>query len=109
MTRLEIMKELQAIGGCIMKRKPSKGSKKVFIRRWRAHFGATPEVCCDGWIILPDCIKSDMKYFLWALLFLKLYPKENVACAMIGGVDEKTWQKQIWLMIEKISLLEILK
>ena len=109
MTRLEIMKELQAIGGCIMKRKPSKGSKKVFIRRWRAHFGASPEVCCDAWMLLPDWFKTDMKHFLWALLFLKLYPKENVAYAMVGGIDEKTWRNKIWPMIEQLSLLEIIK
>ena len=109
MTRSAIIKELEAIGGCIMKRRPSKGSRKIFNRRWRAHFGASLEVCCDAWVLLPDWIKTDMKYFLWAILFFKLYPKENVACTMVGGIDEKTWRNKIWPMIEQLSLLELIK
>ena len=39
-------------------------------------------------------------------MFLKIYPKENVACSLVGGIDEKTWRKKIWPLIEAIALLE---
>ncbi len=44
--------------------------------------------------------------FLWALYFLKHYPKEGPLCAALGGIDPKTCQKHIWPFIYAIAALE---
>ena len=40
-------------------------------------------------------------------IFLKVYPTENEACSKVGGIDEKTWRKIIWWIIDAIADLEL--
>ena len=48
--------------------------------------------------------------FLWALHFMKAYPKQDAGSAAAGGssgaVDAKTWRKYMWPFIHSIALLE---
>lgn len=79
-------------------------------RRFRSTFGTTPEVCAVIWNMLdPYSTMEDAaspKHLLWALMFLKVYAKESIHCAMVGGVDEKTFRKWAWYFVEHISYLE---
>ena len=51
-----------------------------------------------------------ISHFLWALHFLKCYPKTEQGCAAAaskkGAVDPKTWRKYIWPIIYSLSDLE---
>jgi hypothetical protein len=57
--------------------------------------------------LLPE--KSEPKHLLWALYFLKCYPKEGPGCAIVGGskvaIDPKTMRKWVWLFLERICEL----
>ena len=85
-----LIDNIVSIGLQIMKRKKV-GSAKIFERRWRSHFGATPQVCSDVWVMLSDVLleSTKLEHLLWACLFLKMYPTESTACTLSGGVDEK--------------------
>ena len=82
----------------------------VFERRWKATFGATPEICSELWDMcdplnnMPNGVMP--LHLLWALMFLKLYLPENVNAQMAGGVDEKTFRKWAGLFVELISYQE---
>lgn len=45
-------------------------------------------------------------HMTWAFYFLKRYPSEEVLSANLGGFDEKTTRKWIWLFVEAISYQE---
>ena len=80
--------------------------------RWRATFGAPPQICCDIWhrispeTTMPNGVQYD--HLLWGLLQMKLYPSEPSACAIAAGrgeaPDEKTYRKWSKLFISAISL-----
>jgi hypothetical protein len=46
---------------------------------------------------------------MWALFFMRAYPKEGVTFLTVGGsggaIDPKTLQKYIWPFIHKIAEL----
>ena len=42
-------------------------------------------------------------HLLWGLMFLKLYVSESVNCALAWGMDEKTFQKWIWMFVYAMS------
>jgi hypothetical protein len=80
--------------------------------RWRATFGAPPQICCDIWhrispeTTMPNGVQYD--HLLWGLLQMKLYPSEPSACAIAAGCgeapDEKTYRKWSKLFVSAISL-----
>ena len=47
---------------------------------------------------------------LWALHFMKNYPKQQGGCASAGGssgaIDPKTYSKYLWPFIDAIAYLE---
>ena len=49
-------------------------------------------------------------YLLWALHFMKAYPKQDAGAAAAGGergaMDPKTWKKYVWPFIHALSALE---
>jgi hypothetical protein len=51
--------------------------------------------------------KSHPKHLLWALYFLKVYPKQSPGCLVVGAstgtVDPKTMRKWVWQFIEDIA------
>lgn len=103
---MDILNEIENIGAAMMNRSSSSRKTSVFHQRWRAHFGASPKVIKKVWELLDVRVITHLEYLLWCLMFLKIYPKENVACSLVGGIDEKTWRKKIWPLIEAIALLE---
>lgn len=81
----------------------------TFDRRWKAHFGTSPENCVTLWNMcrpyetMPKGVM--LCHLLWALLFLKLYNSEEKN-AGDAGADEKTYRKWTWLFVEEISFQE---
>ena len=53
---------------------------------------------------LPE--KGAMEQFLWSLMCLKVYAKENVLCK-IAGVDPQTFRHWVWVeFIPALAMLE---
>jgi hypothetical protein len=52
---------------------------------------------------------SKPKHLLWALYFLKVYPREGPGYSTVGGskgaIDPKTMQKWVWFFLERIAEL----
>ena len=48
-------------------------------------------------------------HLIWALYFMKVYPKQGPGCAVVGAshsaVNPKTHRKWVWAFIEAISKL----
>lgn len=82
--------------------------------RYKEFFGCRAEIALIVWslltkhCLLPDAAK--LNHFLWALFFMKIYPREKVACALAGAsggaIDPKTLRKYVWPMIRSIADLE---
>ena len=57
--------------------------------------------------LLPEA--GEPKHLLWALFFMKTYPKQGHACSVVGSssgaVDPKTVQKWMWAFIDSIREL----
>ncbi len=55
--------------------------------------------------LLPE--KNCLKHLLWALYFLKVYPKQGMGCWAIGlsasAVDPKTYHKCVWAFIDAVA------
>jgi hypothetical protein len=101
--------EFEQLGMAIMNRGNDGGSSQTRDRRFRSHFGATPEICAHVWDLLdPTTLPRDAekKHLLWALMFLMLYKTESVHCSLAGGVDEKTFRSWAFLFVYEVSLLE---
>ncbi len=51
------------------------------------------------------------EHLLWALYFLKVYPKQGPGCSTVGAsndaIDPKTHRKWVWVFIEAISELVV--
>ena len=87
------------------------GSAAMEDRRFRSFFGARYDIVKMVWEMLgegglrPE--KCEPKHLLWALYFLKVYPREAPGCAAVGGskgaIDPKTMRKWVWLMLERIA------
>ena len=50
------------------------------------------------------------KHLLWALHFMKVYPKQSPGClavgASAGAVDPKTHRKWVWAFIDAVANLD---
>jgi hypothetical protein len=79
----------------------------------REFFGTTAVAVAKLWSFLlqQDMILEEetASHIMWALFFMRAYPKEGVTCLMVGGsggaIDLKTLQKYIWPFIHKIAEL----
>ena len=102
-----LVKKIMEFGAIIL----NKGPKSAYNeRRWRSNFGVSPEICAELWHrIGPSSLPvgSKLEHLLWALILLKGYPIESVACSLIGGHDEQTFREQAWFFVEAISYLEL--
>jgi hypothetical protein len=53
--------------------------------------------------------KCKPKHLLWALYFLKVYPREGPGCSAVGrskgATNPKTMQKWVWQMLKCIAEL----
>ena len=81
-------------------------------RRFREYFGVSALTALSAWQLLQDFIPEDamLVHLLWALYFMKVYPKEGTACATAGGgggaINSKTLYKYIWSIILGLADLE---
>ena len=83
-------------------------------RRFRDYFGVSVVVALIAWnmVVTYDHLPADgtIAHFLWALHFMKVYPKQDEGSAAAGGsggaMDPKTWRKYAWSMVYAILLLE---
>ena len=90
------------------------GAKVVEDRLFEEYFGVSVTVVLVVWNLLDehDLIpeKGEIKHLLWALVFLKVYPKQGPVCSLVGGtkgaVDPKTFRKWVWKFIFNIELLD---
>lgn len=103
----------QSFGNQIIRRgkdRPEFKLEKVAHRKFMSFFGTTPFICSMLWAFLeplenmPNGVKP--VHLLWALLFLKVYATESVHCALVGGVDEKTFRKWTWIFVHDIAAWE---
>ena len=104
--------EFEAIASFILRRDLSKCSRSVCNRRFRSIFGCSSKICSILWefLAMHGSITtkkgSSPKHLLWALLFLKLYSTESTHAAMVGGIDEKTYRKWVWLVLEDVKKIK---
>jgi hypothetical protein len=83
-------------------------------RTFREFFGTTKVVVAKLWDLLSQwqMIPEDgtTNHIMWALFFMREYPKEAVTCSTVGGlggaIDPKTLRKYIWPFIRAIAGLQ---
>lgn len=102
--------EISAAANRILHRSSS-SSDLLYERRFRAHFGVSPQVAARTWELLqsrgdPQPDEATIDRFLWGLLLLMCYDVEPVNCTHAAGVDEQTFRKWSWHFIDAISFLE---
>lgn len=79
-------------------------------RTFRCLFGCAPEVALTIWTMLltMDVVPADgtITYFLWSLLFLKVYGSTEVLLKIAGNPDAKTFRLWVWRFIPAIANLQ---
>ena len=77
---------------------------------FRAFFGCRPDVAMIAWDMLasldmlPD--GGTIEHFLWALMFLKVYPRSRVMQVLCGNVDNQTMMKWTMKFVWALAYLE---
>ena len=104
--------EFEALGfellGC-----KKRGSFKSRSRRFKAFFGAEPDVVAtiwhelfqSRWLWYAGVRGPKPVHLLWALLFLRRYGTEETM-SVIAGVCEKTFRKWAWFYADGIARLD---
>jgi hypothetical protein len=68
-------------------------------RKFREYFGCGPLVALTAWNLLEKTgnlpHKGTMEFYLWSLMCLKIYPKDNGA-AKLSAADPKTFRRWVW-------------
>jgi hypothetical protein len=76
------------------------------LRRFRAHFGVSPEVCTIVFMDIHDSIqKPTPNDFLMTLHWMTTYPKEEVLAGRFGS-SEKTVRKWLWAYTNAFQALK---
>ena len=79
-------------------------------RRFREAFGTSSWIAFLLWCYLDveneGPAGGERQHLLWALLFLKTYGT-SVDLAGRCGVDAKTFQKWMWLFVEKLAKMDV--
>lgn len=93
-----------------MMNRSAEGSEATMDGRFLALFGVSAVVCALVWMhlcqeeLLPDDCTAT--YLLWALMFLKTNDIEKNICGIAGSVNENTFCKWMWIVLDGIELLE---
>ena len=107
-TNLPIQPSVFMFHGQEIFRRQKKAANGTADRRFRACFGASPLVCAIIWKGIAPVVSAYDGYspthLLWALMFMKLYCLEPVNASIVG-VDEKTFRKWSWIVIDAIESL----
>ena len=90
------------------------GTTDMEARLFREFFGTSVDAVEIVWdlLIRDDLLpeKGRPKHLLWALHFMKAYPKQGPGCSVVGAsagaVDPKTFRKWVWAFIVAIAELE---
>ena len=80
-------------------------------RTFREFFGTTAVIVLKVWLLLTThCMCPEagtIQHLMWALHFMRAYPKEAVVCTVVGGsggaIDPKTLRKYIWPFIHALA------
>jgi len=110
--------DFRGIAGCLMNRPSRRDGRwsSTETRLFREFFGTSERVVELVWeLVVRDELRprgGRPKHLLWALHFLKVYPKQGPGCAFVGAfegaVDAKTHQKWVWAFIDAIvQLLDV--
>jgi len=99
--------------GCQLAGISPKGSHQIRLRRFKAHFGVTPDVAAalwarlaeSGWLFFAGIRGPKPEHLLWCLFWLKGYPTEEL-CASEFKVGEKNLRKWVWFYLEGIARLD---
>ena len=79
-------------------------------RDFREFFGCNVLAALTIWNMLENMgflpALGSHHHFLWALCYLKQYPKTKAMCTLCGGVDPATMRKWVWSFISAIASLE---
>ena len=89
------------------------GAATMETQHFREFFGMSVLVVEKTWELLcRDSLLPEggrPKHLLWALHFMKAYPKQSTGClpigASAGAVDAKTQRKWVWAFIDAIANL----
>jgi hypothetical protein len=89
------------------------GTDEMEARHFREFFGTSVLIVEKVWnllerdSLLPE--RCNPKHLLWALHFMKVYPKQSSGCLAVGAsdgaVDPKTHKKWVWAFIDAITEL----
>jgi hypothetical protein len=77
--------------------------------RFREMFGVGIMVADALWTHLDNdgsFQSRSIEDMMRALAFMKMYAKEGLMSTMVGTIDEKTYRKRLWPMLEAIAALE---
>lgn len=77
-------------------------------RRVRSLFGVSTSVMTHVWRMIRLSVDRSLRaqHLLWALYFLKVYPTETAAAAVLH-VDEKTFRKYLWPMVYELATMRL--
>jgi hypothetical protein len=79
-------------------------------RTFRTLFGCKAEAALAVWTMLITMgdvpLGGTITYFLWSLLFMKVYGSTDVLLKVAGNPDAKTFRKWVWLFIPRIANLQ---
>ena len=88
----------------------TEGAQMVEDRRFREFFGCSAIVVILVWRRLSRTLQipfgGEPKHLFWALLFMKVYPKEGILCKLINIKDPKKFRDRVKDFIEAIADLE---
>lgn len=90
-------------------------NRSTNIRRFKRHYASSPSACANLWATLqtttvaeahiPRANRHDLDMFLMSLLYMKVYPTEEVL-AMRFNIHEQTARKWARFYVEKIAALK---
>ncbi len=94
-------------------RRQNKACRALNLRRFKAHFGSNPIVYAQIWEDLQTTMipkaridgKMCVESFLMAILFLKIYPTEEVLSGLFKICDTSV-RKWVWYYVTKIQALK---
>jgi hypothetical protein len=111
----DAMPDFLAITRCLMNCPPRRSGHWLITktRLFCEFFGTSERVVEVVWeLIIRDELRPRggcPEHLLWALHFLKVYPKQGPGCTAVsasnGAVDAKTHRKWVWAFIDAIAEL----
>ena len=104
----KIESKLHSLGFELMNRPGSKVGTIDAMNCFVAFFGTSANVLAIVWkLLFENFLLDDAKYvhLLWGCMLLKQYSGDRVLSA-VAGVNEKTFRKWAWKIIDGISWLE---